>query len=361
MKVLCLTTNISTVGGIERVMSVLANRLVQEDNIEIQISSLYKYETRNPSFKIDEKVKLKYHDFEVFTPKNTKDKILQNIKQFQAVKKVLKYEDYDLIMTFHPHISVPVILYKLLLKKKCIVTEHSSYENCTKFWSLMRRLTYKYADKVVVLTESNRKKYARFSPQNLIVMPNPIPFKTLETSSLKQRRIISVGRLEAEKGFERLIDIYKIIADNCLEWSLAIIGDGSQKELLLKKICENNLEDRVHIIPFTDDMLSEYLNASICVIPSYTEAFPMVLLEAMHCGLPVVSFNFLGAKEILADSDFGLLVEQNDIEQFSTYLLSLISDYEFRLIQGSKGRKLSEKYTVDNIIKEWKLIINELR
>lgn len=361
MKILCLTTNISTVGGIERVMSVLVNELIKWDHIEkIQISSLYEYETRIPSFNIDEKVILRYHDFKVTPPRNIFEKIFQNVKQFRMVKRVLKEEEYDLVITFHPHISVPTIIYKKIYKKKCIVTEHSSYHDCTKIWRVLRKLTYKKADKVIVLTESNEKEYRKFSPENLMVIPNPIPFVSSKTSMLNAKRIIAVGRLSPEKGFDRLIDISEIILKQRPDWNLDIIGDGVQKELINQNIIKKGLGGKINLVSFTKDMINEYLNSSICVIPSYTEAFPMVLLEAMHCGLPVVSFDFLGAREIISQSNFGVLVEQGNLDEFSKRVIELIDDSNYRLKQGALGRKLSEKYTIENTVTKWKSVINEL-
>lgn len=362
MKILFLTTNITTVGGIERVISILANHFVTDLSYEVQISSLYEYkDNASLAFYLDERVKLKFHNMRIKTPKSTLEKLKQNFQQYKEIKKIVRDENYDFIITTHPHISIPVLLCKKDLKGPCIITEHADYENCTKFWKILRRYTYTRSDRLVVLTEINKQKYYFVSKNKIQVIPNPLSF-TVENPKIKRsKKIIAVGRLEYEKGFDRLIDIFNSIANECSDWSLDIIGDGSQKELLINKINEMNLNNRIQIKPFTSQIVNEYLSASICAIPSRSEAFSMVLIEAMSCGLACISYNLPGPSEIINNGVDGTLIKNSDNESFSKELLKLIKDDNLRSYYNINSQHKISKYSINCIINDWKQLFETLK
>lgn len=362
MKILFLTANITTVGGIERVISILANHFVTDLGYEVQISSVYDYNGNVlPAFSVDERVKLKFHKMTIKTPKSVVEKLMQNFNQYRKIKKIVEEEKYDCIITTHPHISVPVLLCKKQLKGSCIITEHADYENCTNFWKLLRKLTYIKSDKVVVLTEANKQKYHFLTSDEIQVIPNPLSFTVENKKREKSKKIIAVGRLEYEKGFDRLIDIFSSIASECSEWSLDIIGDGSQKEFLINKINEKNLNQKIKIKPFTTEIVNNYLSASICAIPSRNEAFSMVLLEAMSCGLACISYNLPGPSEIINNGVDGTLIYDNDNESFSKELLKLIKDDNLRNHYSINSLHKVSRYSIECIINDWKQLFETLK
>lgn len=359
MRIICLTTDISTVGGIERAMSTMCNYFVENHNYDVEIISLYKLFKKKPAFHLNNKIKLSYCNFEVSVPKSFVEKITQNFRQIYHIKKALKDKEYDVLITFHPHISIPVLINKGNSRRKIIVTEHSDYNNITALWNFMRKITYKRADKVVVLTESNKRKYERFTSKNLCVIPNAIPFCTDNHSELNNNRIISVGRLEKEKGFDRLIEIYKKVYEKYDYWKVDIVGEGSEKETLNKLIEENGLQDNMKILDFTDNIQLEYLKSDICVIPSRSEAFSMVAVEAMQCGVPVISFDLPGPSSIINGRN-GIIVKNNDLDEFAKEVIRLIRDKNLMIQYAKNAKEYSGKYTIKNIGEIWVKMIKEV-
>ena len=361
MKVLFLTSNITTIGGIERVISVLSNHFVTDLSYEVQISSLYDYGTNTtPAFSLNSNIQLKFHKLFLKQPKSVFEKVYQNFKQYKAIKRIINEEQYDCIITTHPHISVPVLLCKKELKGPSIVTEHADYNNCTKFWNFFRRLTYRRADKLVVLTETNKRKYHFISNDKLKVIPNPLSFSVGKRKKSSERKIIAVGRLEYEKGFDRIIDIFSSIENDCPNWTMDIIGDGSQREHLIKKIKEKNLNHKIEIKSFNPHIIDNYLESSICVIPSRSEAFSMVLVEAMSCGLACIIYNLPGPSEIISNGIDGSLVSENDNESFAKELLKLIKNDELRDYYGINSVKKVSRYSIEYIVKEWSHLFSSL-
>ena len=139
-----------------------------------------------------------------------------------------------------------------------------------------------------------------------------------------------------------LIDAFKLISDKYNDWKLQIIGDGSQKQILNKKISEYGLQDRVKIKPFTQNIKQEYLQASIYALSSSVEGLPLVLLEAMECGLPIVSFDIEPALAVLKDGKDSLIARSFNVQEFANNLEMLIQDERKREDYGKEAKKMSK-------------------
>ncbi len=344
MKLLLITNNINQVGGIERVLNILSNYFSEELKYDIEILSLFTKES-NLFFKYNDLVKITHGNIDV--------DINNKIKVFEEIRKILKYINADIVITYHGFISNSVLLNKSILKnKKIVVTEHNDYYNDTKKRRILRGILYRNADKVIVLTDKSKQLYSRYL-KNVKTIPNTISFKSEKESSLKNKRIISVGRLKDVKGFDDLIKIFKNISYKYNDWELYIVGDGSQREYLQSIINENNLEDKVFIKPFTRNIIDEYLKSSIYALTSKLEGFGLVLTEAKECGLPCVSFDIDAAKEIIIENEDGILVKSRDLKEYEEKLSLLIENEELRRLYGENAKKNVKKYQIDNIAQMW--------
>ena len=135
------------------------------------------------------------------------------------------------------------------------------------------------------------------------------PIQSDRESAIRNRRILGIGRLENEKGFDRLIDAFATISPSQPSWSLRILGEGSERASLEDQIRELGLSDRVTMPGWIQPVWDELAEATIFALPSRYEGFPSALLEAMACGVPSVAVDCpSGPRAVINDDQCGLLV-----------------------------------------------------
>ncbi len=215
-------------------------------------------------------------------------------------------------------------------------------------------------DRIVVLTEedkvTNWKKW-----DNVSVIPNPVAFASDEISKLNNNVIVTLGRLENQKNYSSLINSFKIINRIHPNWLLEIYGSGSQQDKLQLLIDELELRDTVYLKGTTNNATRELTNASIFALSSIMEGLPLVLVEAMECGLPVVSYQCpCGPKDIITDGVDGFLVPVGDEQMMADRICILIEDEELRRKMGAAAKEKAKKYHIDNITKQWMNLFEEL-
>lgn len=220
------------------------------------------------------------------------------------------------------------------------------------------KLVNKY-DKFVCLTYEDKEYWA--SNSNLVVIPNFISHYPLKCASLKSHTVIAVGRLSYQKGYERLVDAWKIVVKYHPLWILKIFGSGEKRDYVNNCIIESNLEKVIEIHEPTSDIQREYLNSSIFVLSSRYEGLPMVLLEAMSCGLPVVSYDCkCGPKDIIKDGVDGFLVREGDIDDLARKIMLLIESEDLRKQMGTKAYQKSKLYSQETIMTKWEEVFESV-
>lgn len=215
------------------------------------------------------------------------------------------------------------------------------------------RLVRKF-DKFVVLTQEDRGYWGEL--HNIEVIPNAAMFLGDAYSDVSYKRIIAVGRLDYQKGFDRLVEAWAWVqqTNKFSDWQLDIFGQGEWQEMLQRMIEERKLGETAHINRPTSQIGEEYARSSMLVMSSHYEGFPMVMIEAMACGLPVVSFDYkCGPKDIIQDGINGLLVKGGDIEGLANAMMRLMENEEERKAMGRNARRVTETYSEASVMKRW--------
>ena len=255
-------------------------------------------------------------------------------------------------------------LYSLYLKQMSHVTLLRRVKSgLLVLWN--RWLTYKQGrydqkfDRLVVLTEED-KTYCTHCPTTSVI-PNPITAPSSEVSPLSDKVILAVGRLDNQKNFPGLIDIWALIAKDYPDWKLRIVGEGYTDTRILQKVKEYGLEDQFELCPFTNNVQEHYLSSSIFTMTSAFEGFGLVLVEAESMGLPLVSYACpCGPRDIIRDGQDGFLVERGDMKTFAARLRQLIEDEELRRRMGQAAKVNSQRFSLDNVMKQWEALFAEL-
>ena len=221
------------------------------------------------------------------------------------------------------------------------------------------RIAKKY-DAFVVLTHEDAESWKGYD--NLHVINNMLSFEPQKTSTCIEKRVIAVGRLDFQKKFDRLINIWALVNKECPEWELDIFGQGPDKESLQKQIHLLGLEKVITINPPTKKIGEEYQKSSIFVMTSTYEGLPMTLLEAISYGLPCVSYPFpCGPRDIIEDGINGYIIEEGDKEKFAQWLVELMKNDELRQEMSKKAKESSKKYNVDNVMEQWLALFSKIK
>ena len=234
-----------------------------------------------------------------------------------------------------------------LLEEKNIL-----FKYLTKYfrWNMDRQV--RKLDALVVLTNQDKKDWEHLLP--VYVIPNSFPFYPEYPSTCENKQAIIVGRYNSAKGYNYLIDAWREVHKSYPEWIINIFGSGEYEDKVRKQINDYGLQDIVIMNNPTDTIMEEYLKSSIYVMSSVFEGFAMVLLEAMACGLPCVSFDCpYGPRNVITDGEDGFLVDYLNSKALADSICKLIEDEGLRKQMGKNGRKNVLRYSRESIMPQW--------
>lgn len=215
------------------------------------------------------------------------------------------------------------------------------------------------ADVVVTLTPGDAHEWRH--ARRVEVIPNFTVMPIAGISDGKAKRVISVGRLEWVKGYDRLLDAWKIVTQQHADWHLDMFGTGTLENELKAQQQRLGLQEHVTIHPATSAINIEYAKSTIFAASSHFEGFPLVLLEAMQVGLPCVAFDCpFGPAAVIEDGKNGFLVPEGDVAQLAEKLSLLIADDGMRQRFAQAALQRSKEFAVDVVMLRWKHLFEEL-
>lgn len=209
-------------------------------------------------------------------------------------------------------------------------------------------------DKFVVLTNEDRGYWGDLP--NIEVIPNAAMHVSDAYSDVMNKRVIAVGRLDYQKGFDRLIQAWEWVqhTGKFTDWKLDIFGQGEWREMLQQMIDKAELQNTVCLNRPTKQIGEEYVKSDMLVMSSNYEGFPMVMIEAMACGLPVVSFDYkCGPKDIIQSGINGLLVPNGDIQALADAMMKVMEDEAYRKMLSLNARKVVDTYSEQAVMAQW--------
>jgi glycosyltransferase involved in cell wall biosynthesis len=356
MKIVVYASSLAPAGGVERVISKHISFLAQK-NIVLLLTkdstpSFYSYpanvihDSLNIKFQLNLKSRIQ-RVFVILTGLlNTSWKLGQYLKSTRP----------DMIYVASPLGLLELQLAKLLSWKLSLgdvcVTEHSSYSSYNFFYKWIIKILYSRVGLLCVPTKSDYEFYLH---QNIRCqyIPNPLPFHPSKFSHYSNKVVLNVGRLTDDKQHHILINIWSQIQSKD-GWTLKIIGAGENIEPLQSQITSLGLQDSIKIFPPTKNIEDEYAAASIFVLSSRAEGFGLVLLEAMACGLPCITFDCpSGPRDIVRNAYTGFLIAPGDNSSFIKHLERLMASQ-------SERQTLGEQAKLDAILFDGDLISTKL-
>ena len=373
MKIVYIYHSFILKGGIERVFCDKMNYLAQNTSYDVTFIT---FEQGNHPFayKLNDRIKvvdINCRFVELWNYNIIKRNILNFIlrrKLKKCLTATLKKESPDIVISTTEDIKYNYCIFNL--PYRFIVESHVHMKEIIKSstkkqfiihsiskiffkWKLSKINKCKL---LVALTDADKRDWSKVINSDIIIIPNILTFypDKITDYSKRSKRILCVGRFDKQKGFDLMIKAWAIIADKHKEWKVDIFGDGELNNTLNGLIKNYCLDESITIHPATNHIYDEYMDSSIFAFSSRYEGFGLVLIEAMSCGVPCISFDCPhGPSEIITNGRNGLLVQNGNIDEFANSLDSMINNYEQRKFMSINARIDSQKYKRENIMPQW--------
>lgn len=369
MKIVFNTDQIHLHGGIEKVMATKANYFAALPEVEVYVVTA---EQKNlpPRYSLDSRIKLL--DLGVDYDRTKSYFSIQNLKKaklhYQKQKALFKSLKPDVIISPNfnfDHYWLPFIKGNAKLIKE----RHSSRyqeEEQRQSASFLKRLKYELSDWVerrynhIVVLNVDEAQYVKTG--NAAVIPNPVELSTL-SADIHAKKVVAAGRISPVKNFGDLIKAWSFVKAEFPDWQLDIYGEdylGTQATLE-SLIRENGLEDVINFKGSSEQMLEDMSKYSIYAMTSETECFPMVLLEALSTGLPVVSYDSpTGPRHILTDNSDSFVVPYKNLDIFTEKLRQLMANENLRKEMGGNAKINAQRFEISQIMRQWKFLFESL-
>ena len=371
MKIAYIYPALNTIGGADRVISDKANYFAEHYGYEVYIITAH--QNNHPLFfKLSDKVK--HIDLDVdFNKQYHHSFFKRGFIYFRLLRQYRKKLN-ALLLSLKLDITITTIsrdidfLYKLKDGSKKIAEAHVSkeyvrnfhllknkgflYQGILKIWRQKLENAIRKFDRLVVLTDNDAKNWNNV--KDAVVIPNSIPFYPVNYSNCTGKKIISVGRLYEQKGYDLLIYAWELVHKTYPDWTIHIYGNGEDQKKLQQLINSKNFNNSFILEEPVTNIADKYIESSLYVMSSRFEGFGMVLIEAMACGLPVISFNCPdGPSDIITDGEDGFLVENGNIKKLADKICYLIENEGLRMKMGQNARESVKRYFPDQIMKKW--------
>lgn len=369
MKLIYVVRSLHPVGGIERTLTDKANWLVAHGHEVLFVT--YKQGGDKVAFHLDSRVQLvdlKCSIYSLF-----KYPLYTRLFKYFSLSRMFQKRFREVMNEFRPDtISVAIPnaeefvweVVRVARNMRVVIESHVAYEYLSYGRSKTDFFLYFFhspskailnSNALIVLTKSDADTWKRKGVQEVLVVPNPVSFYVDNVDNVEkdEKRIISIGRLVSQKRFDRLIDAFALIANHYPGWYIDIFGEGDLRPVLEQQVMEKKLSDRINIHKYTFDVMSEYLRSQFMVLSSDYEGFGLVIVEAMACGLPVISTDCPhGPSEIIDNGVTGWLTSL-EVKDLSDRMEWMITHPEERITMGTKAHEAAAAYRKEVIMKKW--------
>lgn len=356
-------------GGAQRVIAQLCNHFATGP-FDVTLITL----TPEKSFyELSDEVRI--HALNRVTEGTRFSRVVRVANWITTLRKVFIELRPDVVVSFIDMTNVMVLLATIGMRLPVIVSERidpAAYAHrLSRIDRTLRYLTYPRASRIVVQTKRAARFFDIRQNSRIVTIPNPVPATDLTAqpdhpSPEGRFRIICVGRLDHQKGFDILIESFLRVAHEFPNWDVVIFGEGSDRSALLAQIQDCGLENRVKLMGVSRDVASEMARSHIIAFPSRYEGFPNALAEAMAVGLPAIAFNGVsGVEDLIIDDETGLLIDwdqskpEDPIPPFVDGLRKLMAEGELRTRLGVGGKVRVQQYSPEIILKQWQQLITE--
>jgi glycosyltransferase involved in cell wall biosynthesis len=292
-----------------------------------------------------------------------------NVSRLVHLRRMLARLENAAIISFGTETNCLVLLASLGLRRRVVVSERCDprFIPRRRVWRWLRHVSYPFASAVVVQTKEVSRYFS--DSDRVAVIQNPIARVLPESASMRddieavipgRPFVLGIGRLVEQKGFDLLISAFALVAASHPEWSLLILGEGTERQVLEEQVHHLGLAQRVRLPGVVVQPQLVFQEADLFVLSSRFEGFPNALCEAMASGLPVIATDCpSGPDEIVRDGVDGVLVPPENAEQLAAAMSRLMGNSEVRRTLGERASEISERLKLEAIMSQWERTLDE--
>lgn len=296
--------------------------------------------------------------------------IWNNLRRIFRLRTEVERLRPDVVVSYLTRTNIICLLALLGTGRAVVATEHNvatlNDAPMQRVWRMLRRLLYPWMAHVVVVSRGLARQYAWLKADKLTAIYNILPAtrgaepEAFTFLSEGVRYIVGMGRLEPEKGFDRLIRAFHLVEEDCPGWKLLIVGEGSLRPELTRLITALGLEGRVELPGRVSNPRTLFRRCGMFALSSESEGFGLVLVEAMSAGLPVISFDCdFGPREIIKPDESGILVPEGDTQALARAICLLAKDEMLRTRLAQGGLVSIDRFAPEKIIDQWEEVLTK--
>jgi glycosyltransferase involved in cell wall biosynthesis len=297
--------------------------------------------------------------------------LLNNLRRIARLRRAVAKLRPDVVISYLTRANIICLLALFRTGRPVVATEHNiaTLDDAPMqgLWRTLRRRLYSRMAAVVVVSKGLSQEYGWVEADKLSVIYNFLPptrglapekFCFLSGGA---RHIVGMGRLESEKGFEKLIRAFDLVQQDCPGWKLLIVGEGSLRPELTRLVASLGLEDRVDLPGRVANPRTLFGRCDLFVLSSESEGFGLVLVEAMSAGLPVISFDCdYGPREIITPAVSGILVPEGDVSALSRAIKKLTNDDDERARLARGGLEAAGRFAPHEMLVRWETLLRRV-
>ncbi|MCD9511828.1 glycosyltransferase family 4 protein [Photobacterium phosphoreum] len=356
-KIVFFAGSLNASGGTERVSTIIANRL-SEIGYTVQFLSLH--DGNNPFFRVNDDIKIDTLFDQKLSFKKHYHKVIFKLRRY------LKDNNVDILINIESMLALYSVPACIGLNIRNICWEHFNFhvDLGLKLRKIARQVAAVACDDIITLTETDRKFWLENTVHKakITAISNPALYELIRPrDKIHSKVVLSAGRLTHQKGFDLLLQSWALVIKQRTDWTLRIVGSGEEHDALKYQAEKLGISQSIQWVSHVNNMFEQYNNADLYVMSSRFEGLPMVLLEAISAGLPLVSFDCkTGPREII-EPTCGWLVEDGNISMLSEKLLEAFTtfddDDQYYAFSKAAINKCQTEFSLEPIINKWVRLI----
>jgi len=360
-KIVCLIHSLGHKGGMQRVAVNLANNWAANGHT-VEIWTL---RNSKPFYKLNNSIAVVHLTGKEINGVNRIKKVIASFfelsKGIVLLNKLFSQRKPNIVVIHRGGVSDSFVGFQRFYRNRTLellhmqfIQEPGAFPKYIEFiQSIVFRL-FQPKENLVVLNSATQQMALAAGWKNVVKIPNAVPFLSVAKSNCQNPYLLAVARDDPKKGLDILIRAFSIVSNKNKNWKLRIIGEGitSSSNNVNKLISELQLENQVVLLEPVSNIQEYYLDSSIYVLSSYTEGMPMVVLEAMECGLPIISSDLEGIDDVISPK-CSLKFQTGNFEQLAKQINRLIEDSEMRILMGKESTQHVKQFYPENINSLW--------